>query len=224
MVSATFFTVLIDHPNLYIHSHVHPAMLRRALIGTCMGLTAFYILNSPFGKRSGAHINPSVTLVQYKLGNISFTDAACYVVFQFLGGSAGMFLIYLLLPNMVAHPQINYIITSPSDEGISVAFILEWLISFLLMTTVLYTNSSKKLSGYTATFVALLIAVFITLEAPYSGMSMNPARTFASAIVARQWNCFWLYCIAPPLGMLAAEWFVVKVLKKGLKHVTLHND
>jgi glycerol uptake facilitator-like aquaporin len=53
---------------------------------------------------------------------------------------------------------------------------------------------------------------------------MNPARTFASAIVANQWKCFWLYCIAPPLGMLAAELFVLKILHKDLKQVTLHND
>jgi aquaporin Z len=92
------------------------------------------------------------------------------------------------------------------------------------MTTVLYTNSTKKLSRHTASFVALLIAVFITFEAPYSGMSMNPARTFASAIIAAQWKSFWLYCIAPPLGMLMAELFVLKILHKDLKHVTLHND
>ena len=80
------------------------------------------------------------------------------------------------------------------------------------------------MSGYTAYFVALLIAIFITFEAPYSGMSMNPARTFASAIVANQWNSFWLYCVAPPVGMVVAELFVLKVLRKHLKRVTLHND
>ena len=224
MFSATFFDVLIDHPDLYIHSHIPYPIIRRALIGIFMGLTALYILNSPFGKKSGAHINPSVTLVQYRLGNISDKDALWYVVFQCLGGAAGMLVIYLLMPRLVMNPIINYIVTKPGDAGISIAFILEFIISFVLMTTVLYTNSSKQLSKYTSWFVAVLIAVFITFEAPYSGMSMNPARSFASAIVANQWTGFWIYCFAPPLGMLMGEWFVLKILHKDLKHVTLHND
>ncbi len=224
MFSATFFDVLIDHPDLFIREHIHSAIIRRSIIGFFMGLTALYILNSSFGKRSGAHINPSVTLIQYRLGNIGSTDALWYVVFQFIGGSMGMSLIYLIMPHLVAHPAINYIVTKPSDAGIFVALILEFIISFLLMTAVLYSNSTKKLSRYTAYFVAALIAIFITFEAPYSGMSMNPARTFASAIVANQWNSFWLYYIAPPVGMVVAELFVLKVLHKELKRVTLHND
>ena len=224
MFSATLFDVLIDHPDLYIHSLIPSQLIRRALIGVFMGLTALFILTSSFGKRSGAHINPSVTLIQYRLGNIGWVDASWYVVFQFLGGGIGMYIIYLLMPHLVMHPNINYIVTRPSEAGVGIAFVLEFIISFILMTTVLYTNASKRLSKYTAYFVAFLIALFITFEAPYSGMSMNPARTFASAIVANQWPAFWMYCIAPPLGMVAAEWFVLKVLHKELKDVTLHND
>ena len=189
-----------------------------------MGLTALYILNSGFGKKSGAHINPSVTLVQYSLGNLGALDACFYVLFQCIGGAAGIWLLYALMPHLVSHPTINYIVTRPGEAGVWVAFVLELIISFILMTTVLYSNSVKSLSGYTASMVAILIAVFITLEAPYSGMSMNPARTFASAIVANQWKAFWIYCSAPPLGMLAAEFFVLKIVKKDLTQFTMHND
>lgn len=128
------------------------------------------------------------------------------------------------MPHSISHPAINYIVTKPLDGGVALAFILEFIISFLLMAGVLYTNSTKKLSKYTASLVGLLIALFITFEAPYSGTSMNPARTFASAIVANEWNSFWLYCIAPPLGMWCAEVFVRKVLHKKLGNVTMHND
>jgi len=163
-------------------------------------------------------------MVQYRLGNIDAIDSLFYIIFQFVGGSIGMYLTYILMPHSISHPAINYIVTRPLNGGVALAFILEFIISFLLMAGVLYTNSTKQLSKYTASLVAFLIALFITLEAPYSGMSMNPARTFASAIVANEWNSFWLYCIAPPLGMWCAELFVRKVLHKKLANVTMHNE
>ncbi len=224
MFFAGLADVIIDHPGLPIHRYIHIAIIRRFLIGLSMGLTALYILNSSFGKRSGAHINPSVTLVQYRLGNINGMNAIFYIVFQFIGGSLGMYLIYILMPDYFKHPSINYIVTQPSDAGVITAFVLEFIISFILITTVLYSNTNKKLSKYTAYFVAILITLFITFEAPYSGMSMNPARTFASAIVSGEWKSFWLYCIAPPLGMIFGELFVTKILKKKLQRVTLHNN
>ena len=210
MFCATAATIIIDHPELYINKLIASELLRRFLIGLLMGLTALYILNSSFGKKSGAHINPSVTIVQYRLGNINEMNAIFYILFQFIGGSIGMYLIYLLFPSYVMHPNINYIVTQPSGAGIGVAFVLEFIISFILMVTVLYSNTNKQLSRYTAYFVAILITIFITFEAPFSGMSMNPARTFASAIVSGEWKSFWLYCIAPPAGMICGELFVLK--------------
>ena len=224
MISATLATVLIEHPYFHVHDIIKNEFLCRLIIGISMGLTAFYILNSPFGKRSGAHINPSVTIVQYRLGNINGIDAFFYILFQFLGGTAGVYLIYLLLPRYVADSSVNYIVTIPSAAGVAVAFILELLISFLLITTVLYSNTNKSLSRYTASFVAILIALFIAFEAPSSGMSMNPARTFSSALVSGEWNSFWLYCTAPPLGMICGELFITRILKLKLPKVSLHND
>lgn len=207
MFSAGFFDVMIDHPDLPIRQHIQSALLRRLLIGLTMGLTALFILNSRFGKLSGAYINPVVTIVQYQLRQISKIDALFYCIFQFIGGSAGMYLIYLLLPRQIADPSINYIVTIPGTAGIAVAFLLECGISFILISTVLFTGNHKKLAAYTSSFVAVLITLFITFEAPFSGMSMNPARSFASAIVSGQWTAFWLYCTAPLLGMLLGKYF-----------------
>ena len=206
MISAGFFDAMIDHPGLPIRQKIGSALIRRFLIGLSMGLTALFILKSPFGKRSGAYINPAVTIVQFNLGNIGKQDAFFYCLFQFVGGSTGMWLISLLIPKLIKHPAINFIVTSPGSAGLTLAFILELAISFLLITVVLFSTAKKSLSKYTAYFVAILITLFISFEAPYSGMSMNPARTFASAIVANQWNAFWLYCTAPVLGMLLGQW------------------
>ncbi len=205
MFSAGLFDVLIDHPGLYIRQHIASAILRRFLIGLTMGLTALGIFKSGWGIRSGAYINPAVTIVRYRLGEINITDTVFYILFQFAGGTAGMYLIYLLLPSLVSHPAINYIVTVPGKQGIPAAFIAEFLISWLLISVVLVTGKYLTLAKYTAYLVALLITLFITFEAPFSGMSMNPARTFASAIVSNQFTAFWLYCLAPILGMLTGQ-------------------
>lgn len=205
MFSAGFFDILIDHPDLWIRQHLGSALIRRFFIGLSMGLTALGIIFSPFGQKSGAYINPAVTLVRYRLGEINLSDCLFYSIAQFMGATIGMYLVDLILPNYLAYPAINYIITIPSIHGELIAFLLEFLISFCLISTVLFSGKSRIWSQYTPFLVATLITLYITFEAPFSGMSMNPARTFASAIVANQWNSFWIYCTAPVLGMLSGE-------------------
>src|SRR5205085_2180893 len=65
-------------------------------------------------------------------------------------------------------------------------------------------SNTRRLSRFTGLIVGALIAGYITLEAPLSGMSMNPARTFASALTAGEWTAIWIYFTAPLLGMLIA--------------------
>lgn len=102
-------------------------------------------------------------------------------------------------------------VTVPGNDGIAVAFVAEFLMAFTLMTIVLQVNNAPRAAPYTGVIVGLLVAMFITFLAPLSGMSINPARTFASAVVGDRWDAFWLYCLAPPLGMLlAAQVFVVR--------------
>jgi aquaporin Z len=94
-------------------------------------------------------------------------------------------------------------------SGVGLAFLAEMVISFILMSMVLRVSNTKNLARYTGLFAGMMVATYISIEAPYSGMSMNPARTFASAFPAHIWTALWLYFIAPPLGMLlAAELYV----------------
>jgi aquaporin Z len=72
------------------------------------------------------------------------------------------------------------------------------------MLTVLIVSNTKRLNRYTALFAGALVAIYITFEAPISGMSMNPARSFGSAFPADIWNNLWIYFLAPPIGMLLA--------------------
>jgi len=199
MFSAGFFDALLEYPGLPIRHQLGSALLRRFLVGLSMGLTALYIFTSGFGRQSGAYINPAITVVRYFLKDINWRDGIFYILFQFTGGSLGMWLVVLFFPRWMAHPTVNYIVTVPGKAGVGVAFIMEFLISFILIVVVLAMERSARLEKYTPWVVSGLIALFITVEAPFSGMSMNPA--FASAIVAGQWKAFWLYCVAPLVGM-----------------------
>ena len=95
-------------------------------------------------------------------------------------------------------------VTAPSEAGVLVAFIAEVGISFGMMLMVLFANNTRRLARYTGLFAGLLVALYITFESPLSGMSMNPARSLASALPSGHWTAFWIYLIAPPLGMLLA--------------------
>ena len=89
------------------------------------------------------------------------------------------------------------------------AFLAEVLISFLLMLMVLVFSNHRRLARFTGLGAGALIALYITFEAPISGMSMNPARTLASALPAGIWTGIWIYFAAPLTGMLlAAEAYV----------------
>jgi aquaporin Z len=202
MVSASAFAVLLEYPASPVRQALPDPFIRRALMGTAMGLTAIVLIYYPGGQRSGAHYNPAVTLTFFRLGKVSRSDLFGYVTAQFLGGAIGMGAASLLLGAGLAH--VHYVTTSPGMQGFFVAFVAEVLITALLMTVVLTISNHPRFARLTGVCAGVCVALFITFEAPISGMSMNPARTFASALAARDWTALWIYFIAPPLGMLAA--------------------
>ena len=204
MISACVFTTIMEHPSSPIRQWVESALTRRMIIGVGMGLTAVGLIYSPWGKQSGAHLNPSVTLTFLRLGKLARTDAFFYIVAQFAGAAVGVSICALLLRRWISHPAVDYAITVPGAAGTGVAFAAELVISFLLMTLILFVSNSKSLPALTGILAGILIATYITLEAPLSGMSMNPARTLGSALSSHVWTDWWIYFTAPPIGMLAA--------------------
>lgn len=215
MVSACAFGVLLGHPDSF--SYVSNAALRGILGGIAMGFTAIAIFLSPWGRRSGAHINPAVTLTFWRLGKINGWDAAFYVAAQFAGALAGVLLSRLMLGELLADGTVNFAVTLPGKAGTSAAFAAEVVISFLMMTMVLISSNSARTARFTPFLAGMLVALFISVEAPFSGMSMNPARSFASAAVANVWTSLWIYFVAPPLAMLLAAEIYLRA--KGAKEI-----
>lgn len=179
-------------------------LLRNVIAGVAMGLTAILLIHSPWGKRSGAHMNPAVTLTFLRLGKTSGWDALFYIVAQIAGGTAGVLIVAALLGHAFTDAPVRYAATMPGSGGAAVAFVAEMLISGVLMFVILSLSGTQRLARLTGVAAGLLVALYISFESPLSGMSMNPARTFASAAPAMQWEHYWIYVFAPLIGMLAA--------------------
>ena len=208
MVSAAVFAAILYHPWSPIATHISSDWLRRGLMGLAMGSTAVLIIYSPWGQRSGAHMNPAVTLTFFRLGKVARPDCLGYVAAQFAGGIVGIGAAAAALPGIVSDRSVNYVTTLPGPSGEGVAFVAEIVISFVLMLAVLFVSKHPRLARLTGLCAGLLVWTYITVEAPLSGMSMNPARTFGSALLAGDFLGLWIYFTAPPLGMLlAAELF-----------------
>jgi aquaporin Z len=225
MVSACVFGALFEFPQSPVHQAIMSGTLRRFLMGISMGLTAIAIIYSPWGKQSGAHINPSVTFAFFRLGKIKAWDALFYISAQFLGAVLGVLLVARFLGKELSDPAVRYVVTLPGPDGPWVALLAEFTIAFVLMSAVLYFSNHHRLDRYTGLFAGLLVATYITLEAPFSGMSMNPARTFGSAFPPMIWDGLWIYLTAPPLGMLAAaEIYLWRKGQMAVKCCKLHHN
>jgi len=207
LMSAASVATLLQHPDSPFVAWGASPLATRALMGLAMGATAVAIIYSPLGRRSGAHINPAVTLTFLLLGRIAWGDAVAYIAAQFLGGSAGIAVAAALLGRRLADPSVNYVATQPGTWGSSAAFGAEAAVAFALMTTILTVSSVPRLSRFTGLAAGLLIAAAITIEAPVSGMSLNPARTLGSNVLAGAVGSLWIYFVAPTVGMLLAGEF-----------------
>ena len=203
MISACGFTVLLEHPGSPVYQAIPSGFVRRLLTGLAMGVTAIGLIYSPWGQRSGAHFNPAVTLTFFRLGKVAPRDAAAYALAQFAGGALGVMLSGAALGPLLAHDGVRYAVTVPGSYGVGAAWAAELAITFGLMAVILVVSNSRR-ARCTGLFAGALVATYITFEGPISGMSMNPARTLASALAAHDWTALWVYFTAPPLGMLAA--------------------
>ncbi len=206
VIGAGLLTILLDHPELPVMKSEwgQNELLRRLPLGLVMGAYVSGIVLL-WGKKSGAHINPSVTWAFYRLRKISFTDAWLYTAAQFFGAIGAALLLKLAFGEWFGHPAINYGNTEPKPpHGSSDAFVAEFIISFIFMLVVLLAISTIRFEKFVAHISGVLIALYLIIELPFSGMSLNPARSTAAALAAGKWYYLWIYFVAPTLATLAA--------------------
>lgn len=205
MVSAGVFSVLADAPGSALQALLPDPDLRRMLVGIAMGLTAIALIYSPWGKRSGAQMNPAVTLSFLLLGRMQRIDAACFVLAQFAGALLGVLAVLLICGERFSAAPVSFAQTVPGPDGAGIAFAVELGMSFALMLMILLLSNNARLAPYTGIAAGIAVATYIAAAGPVSGMSINPARSFASALPAGMLEHLWLYFSAPPLGMLLAS-------------------
>jgi aquaporin Z len=204
MIAAGLVATALGSPQSSLSRIIVSPLQRNAIAGIAMGLTAIVLIHSPWGRRSGAHMNPAVTLTFLRLGKTGGWDALFYILAQMAGGTTGVLLVAALLGPAFTEAPVSYAATMPGTAGVGVAFVAELSISAVLMFVILSLSGTQRFAGMTGFAAGLLVALYISFEAPLSGMSMNPARTFASAAPGMHWDHFWIYVFAPLLGMLAA--------------------
>jgi MIP family channel proteins len=157
-----------------------------------------------FGHISGAHINPAVTISFLVACEIDIFRALCYIGIQLLGAISGSCLLKFLAPS---HAQGNLgLNTITEGVTISQAIVVEFIITFILCFTVHAICDKKRedIGGSKALAVGLAIIVGCLFGGPYTGASMNPARSFGPATVMNSWENHWVYWFGPLTGSVVA--------------------
>ena len=177
--------------------------VRRLVTGVLFAGGATAVVYSPLGQRSGAHINPAITLAFWHLGKIPTADAAAYVVAQFLGAIIGVAAAAAAWGDLVR--SVQYAVTTPG-EGLQWigAFLAEAISTFLLAFTIFICINKPRIAPRTGLLAGSLVALLVMIEAPVSGTSLNPARSFAPALFVPIVRDQWIYFIAPALGAVIA--------------------
>lgn len=191
------FVVLDFAPHSPVVSWIPDPAVRRVLTGFLFGSTGATIALSKIGKISGAHINPVVTLAFWLQRRLSGAMAIRYVVAQFLGAALGALALGAWGPWARAE---HYAATVPGPLGDSVAALGEMAATFCLIAGLFSILAHQRWRRFAPALFPALYAILVGLEAPWSGCSTNPARTFGPALVAHLWAGCWVYAVGPLLG------------------------
>jgi aquaporin Z len=177
-----------------IVNHQTQGLIGHAGVSAVFGLIVIAMIYS-FGSESGAHINPAVTIGFTLAGLFPPKLVMPYILVQVAGAIVASGALKLLFP---ADAGLGG--TIPSGSMLQ-SFVLEVILTFILMLVILKTSQGAKETGILA---GLAIGATVMLEAlfagPISGASMNPARSIGPALVSGQLSALWIYLVAPVLG------------------------
>src|SRR5258706_14722494 len=124
-------------------------------------------------------MNPAMTLSFLRLGRIKLLDAAGYIAAQFIGSLIGVMIMATLLRPWLADPAVKYVATMPGQFGVIAAWLGEFAIAMMMMTVVMAANKVPKLMQFTGCFAGIIVALYITIDEPLSGIDLHPDRTIS---------------------------------------------
>ena len=161
-----------------------------------------------FAEVSGGHFNPAVSIGLFLDRRIDGVTTLVYIVMQFIGAT----LASLVLLSATSKNAVKLTATVPSSNG--TAFVMELVFSAIFVLVILQSTKSERFGGTALVAIPLTLLAIHFAAIPFSGASVNPARTFGPALVGDVWKGFWIYMIAPPLGAIIA-WLVHTIVVGG---------
>ncbi|XP_061074714.1 aquaporin-4-like [Conger conger] len=189
----------------------------RLLISICFGIS-FAVMVKCFSDISGAHLNPAVTLAMVLTRKFNIIKAFFYLLAQCLGATAASGILFVVTPESVrGHLGVTWV---SSRISVFQGFIMELLITFQMIFVVFATSDpkSKRLKSAAAVDIGISVTIGHLFAVPYTGASMNPARSLGPAIITGNWDDHWVYWLGPILGAVIAavlhKYFLHPSLKK----------
>ncbi len=177
-------------------------------ISFAFGLAVMTMIYS-FGDISGAHFNPAVTIAFWLSGRLPIKHVGPYVVAQCAGAVVASALLLFLFP------ENEYYGTTQVSDTLAQSFVMEMVITFLLMLVIIMVaTGSKEVGTMAGIAIGAAVALLALIGGPITGASMNPARSLGPALMSGHLENLWLYIVAPVIGAALAV-PVTNLLKKG---------
>ncbi|HWE01907.1 MAG TPA: MIP family channel protein [Tepidisphaeraceae bacterium] len=171
-------------------------------IALAFGL-AVAVIVAAIGHVSGAHINPAVTTALFVSGKIKLPDAILYVLSQLAAAVVAALALRALLGPQAAAAGVTHLNHISALQGVVIEAVLTFFLVFVIFGTAVDMRAQKLPS----LFIGLIIVIDIVVGGPFTGASMNPARSFGPALVSGMWQDHWIYWVGPIFGGAAAAMF-----------------
>ena len=177
------------------------------------------------GNISGCHINPAVTIAMFIDERIDKKDCIAYIISQILGALSGSLILALCLGSFKVLGANSYGNMLPNDTKVTIliAFIIEIILTFFFVTVILTVTKKKEHSNIAGIIIGLTLVLIHLLGIPFTGTSVNPARSLAPALLQgnEALNQVWVFILAPIIGGILASLFYKKILKEEEKETIL---
>jgi MIP family channel proteins len=165
-----------------------------------------------FADISGGHFNPGVSLAMFLDKRLAAADMLGYWVAQLAGAVLGSLCV------LIAFDQDSVALTAtlPGASGAGTAVFLELLATAIFVLVILHSTAAERHAGTALVAIPLTLLVGNLALIPFSGASLNTARSFGPALIGSEWTDFWVYIVGPVGGALIG-WLVYSVVVKGPK-------
>ncbi|HEX3824927.1 MAG TPA: aquaporin [Mycobacteriales bacterium] len=190
-------------PHAAIAAHVPSHSTRLLITGLLFAAAGSLVAISPLGRRSGAHLNPAVTLAFWLRGNVHRHDLLGYTASQIAGAVLGTLAVEGLWGHTARVLSFGATVPGHGLDNVQAAGV-ETLMTAALVLAILLMTSRAGTAPWTPLVVWIVVAALVWQGAAYTGTSLNPARSFGPAILGHRLAVYWIYVAGPLAGAALA--------------------